>query len=274
MTVYYTSQGLADIEPGLTDFREGLTFLGVTGAMETEAEEGEDDFTPDQPCEPGYICVTVSADELTGGELNYMLYETTEADWPGQYLGLPTPSWVVTETVPVPDTFPIHIRIPLEGNLFAVGGQEIEGARLGLAVVTGVASIFIVEPDDARGFSDSTLVCQAGVAMNYGEIDLAVPQGDVADLDDGRRFRRSSLQCQGHVDHQVPPQGNAGVLPEGLLHRGRYHDQHPGVGRADCGFQGLLPVRRRSHVPLPVLGPVVIRAALDVKRSLPGRSRR
>jgi hypothetical protein len=311
MVVYYTSQGFADIEPGRTAFREGLDFLGMTGAMEAIKDEGEEDFTPYQPCEPGYICVTVSADQLTGAELKYMLYETTEADWPqafeqlpvpdwvvadpgpvpdrfparvripleqnlipvgGQtlegarlglaiasadgtvieptdargfsdmtavyegraglnfgavdvaipgagglclpgeicvtitaqettgpdlklmlyetteadwpqeYLNLPTPSWVVTETVPVPDIFPIHIRIPLEGNLFAVGGQEIDGARLGLAVVTGVASIFIVEPDDARGFSAGTLVYETGAAMDYGAIELAVPEGDVCEL--------------------------------------------------------------------------------------------
>jgi len=312
MTVYYTSAGIADFEPGRTEFRRGLDFLGKAGVAEALSGAGAlDHFTPFEPCPAGQLCVTLSADQLTGGELKYMLYETTEADWPqaydalpapdwividpgplpgsfparvripleqnllpvaGQaldgtrfglavastdgpgvdptdargfstltavhhggegldfgflglvdptatdvclpgeicvtltaqettgpdlklmlyettdadwpydYLDLPTPSWVVTQTVPVPASFPFHVRIPVAGNLFAVGGQNIDGARLGLAVVTGVASIFIVEPDDARGFSQGTLVYQAGAAMHYGAIDLAVPQGDTCTL--------------------------------------------------------------------------------------------
>jgi hypothetical protein len=89
-----------------------------------------------------------------------MFYVVADGTWPGEFLSLPTPSGVVTETVPVPTQWPIHIRIPLEGNLFIFSGETLEGARLGLTVVTGVAANFVVEPTDARGFSSTTLVYQ------------------------------------------------------------------------------------------------------------------
>ena len=53
---------------------------------------------------------------------------------------------------------------------------------MGLAVVTGVASTFFVEPTDARGFSAITLVYQPDAVMDYGTIELKVPQGDVCEL--------------------------------------------------------------------------------------------
>jgi hypothetical protein len=124
----------------------------------------------------------VSADEVTGSDLKLMLYKTTEADWPHEYLTLPTPSAVVTETVPVPDSFPIHIRIPLEGHLYTFSGEEIVGARLGLAVVTGVASNFVVEPTDARGFSSETLIYDPALPLNYWEVNLEIPQGNPSDI--------------------------------------------------------------------------------------------
>ena len=111
-----------------------------------------------------------------------MLYIATEENWPQQFLTLPTPSWVVTETTPVPDSFPIHIRIPLLENLFAFTSDPLEGSRVGLAVVTGVASNFVVEPTDARGFSAMTLVYQDGAVMDFGDVELAVPAGDTCDL--------------------------------------------------------------------------------------------
>lgn len=312
MAVCYSAEGVADLEPGLSEFRDGLDFVGKLGVLEALEEDGTDDGgTPYVACHPGELCVTVTADQLTSSELKYMLYETTDADWPQayeelpvpgwvvidpgpmparfpaririplegnllplageslegstlglviasadgpivdptdargfstmtavyesgagmdfdkvnvavptegglclpgeicvtvtalettgpdlklmlyetnenqwpqQFITLPTPSWVVTETEPVPDTFPIHIRIPLEGNLFAISSEPLEGARLGLAVVTGVASTFVVEPTDARGFSAGTLVYETGAAMNYGAVELAVPQGEPCDL--------------------------------------------------------------------------------------------
>jgi hypothetical protein len=133
-------------------------------------------------CLPGEICVTVTAQAVTGPDLKLLLYEADEDGWPQQFLSLPTPSWVVTESPPVPDTWPIHIRIPMAENLFAISSAPLEGARLGLAVVTGVASTFIVDPTDARGFSASTLVYETGAIMDYGDVELRVPLGDPCDL--------------------------------------------------------------------------------------------
>lgn len=138
--------------------------------------------SPSRVCEPGDICVTVSAAQTTGPDLKLMLYETTESDWPLQFRNLPTPSWVVTETVPVPNSFPVHIQIPMAENLFAISSEPLEGARLGLAIVTGVASTFIVDPGDARGFSDTTLIYEPGAIMDYGSLELSIPQGDACDL--------------------------------------------------------------------------------------------
>ena len=137
---------------------------------------------PQYPCLPGEICVTVTAQEVTGPDLKLMLYIANEDNWPQDYLTLPTPSWVVTKTEPVPDSWPIHIQIPLVENLFAFSSEPLEGARLGLAVVTGVAANFVVEPTDARGFSAGTLVYQSGAVMNYGNVELRAPLGDACEL--------------------------------------------------------------------------------------------
>jgi hypothetical protein len=185
-TVYYSSQGYADIDDGRTEFQKGLSFIGTTGVLEAIEENDllicPEEEEPEQRCEPGEICVTVTAQETTGPDLKLMLYLATEEKWPQQFQMLPTPTWVVTETVPVPDTFPIHISIPLLDNLYAFTNDQLEGARLGLAVVTGVASNFIVEPTDARGFSAATLIYQPGEYLDFGYIDLAVPEGDLCTL--------------------------------------------------------------------------------------------
>ncbi len=136
-----------------------------------------------QTCQPGELCVTVMADETTGSELRLMLYEVDdEAEWPRRYRSLPTPSWVVKESPPVPESFPVHVSIPLADNLFAISSNPLEGARLGLAIATGVASIMVVEPTDARGFSETTLVYEPGAAMDFGTITLEIPAGDVCEL--------------------------------------------------------------------------------------------
>ncbi len=187
MTVYYSAQGYADMEPGRSEFIAGLSFIAKIGVLEA-LEQGEDSGIISDPpvnenaCRPGEICVTVNADETTGSDLRLMLYETTEDGWPHRFRSLPTPSWVVSEYPPVPDSFPIRIRIPLADNLFAISSEPLDGARLGLAVATGVASIMVVEPTDARGFSASTLVYSEGAAMDYGFVNLTVPAGDVCDL--------------------------------------------------------------------------------------------
>ncbi|MEX0326127.1 MAG: ferrochelatase [Puniceicoccaceae bacterium] len=133
-------------------------------------------------CESGTICVTVHAEEVTGPDLKLMLYKTTEEDWPQGYLTLPTPTAVVTQTVPVPAEFPIDIHIPIEGNLFTFSGEELIGERLGLVVVTGVAANFVVEPTDARGFSAGTLIFDPAQAADFGALDLFIPQGNPSDI--------------------------------------------------------------------------------------------
>ena len=134
------------------------------------------------PCHAGEVCVSVTADQVTGPDLKLMFYTTTDAGWPGDFLTLPTPTAVVTQTVPVPDEFPIHIRIPLAGNLFTFSGADVIGERMGLVVVTGVAANFVVEATDARGFSDGALVFDPAQPMEYGDVDLYVPEGNPSDL--------------------------------------------------------------------------------------------
>lgn len=134
------------------------------------------------PCNAGEVCVSVTADQVTGPDLKLMFYTTTDAGWPGDFLTLPTPTAVVTQTVPVPDEFPVHIRIPLEGNLFTFSNAELVGERLGLVVVTGVAANFVVEATDARGFSEGTLVYDPAQPMEYGDVALYVPEGNPSDL--------------------------------------------------------------------------------------------
>jgi hypothetical protein len=178
--VIATADGMA-VEP--TDARG---FSAMT--LVHHAEEGMDfgmvhvAVPTEDSCLPGEICVTVTGGETTGPDLKLMLYIATEDSWPQEFLTLPTPSWVVTETTPVPDSWPIHISIPLVENLYSFTSDPLEGSRLGLAVVTGVASNFVVEPTDARGFSAMTLVYQDGAIMDFGDVELTVPAGDVCDL--------------------------------------------------------------------------------------------
>jgi hypothetical protein len=177
MKVYYTSAGLADFGPGLTAFRDGLDFMATTGVMEALEEEGrDDDYVPYTPCEPGMLCVTVSADQVSGSGLQYMLYETTEADWPEAYEGLPAPGWVVIDPPPMPDRFPARLRIPLEGNLMPITGGTLEGARLGLAIASTDGPM--VGPTDARGFSSATVVHHSGEGMDFGSVHVAIPSED------------------------------------------------------------------------------------------------
>ncbi len=136
----------------------------------------------DETCLPGEICVTVTAKETTGKELRLILYEVVDEDWPHKYRSIPTPSWVITEYPPVPDSFPVRIRIPMTENLFAISSDTLDGARFGLAIATGVASFMVVEPTDARGFSEFTLVYEEGKAMDYGSIELELPSGEPCEL--------------------------------------------------------------------------------------------
>ena len=136
----------------------------------------------DEFCLPGKICVTVTAKETTGKELRLILYEVIDEDWPHKYHSIPTPSWVITEYPSVPDSFPIRIRIPMAENLFAISSDTLDGARFGMAIATGVASFMVVEPTDARGFSEYTLVYEEGKAMDYGSIELELPSGEPCEL--------------------------------------------------------------------------------------------
>ena len=70
-----------------------------------------------------------------------------------------------------------RIRIPLADNLFAFSDDSLDGARLGLAIVTGVSSNFVVDPTDPRGFSDTTLVYDAAQPLHFGGIELSLPAG-------------------------------------------------------------------------------------------------
>jgi protoheme ferro-lyase len=135
----------------------------------------------DPTCLVGELCVTVTDGEVVGEELSLMLYIATEENWPQQFRSLPTPSWVVIEK-PIPTVYPWHIRITLADNLFAFSDDLLDGARLGLAIVTGVSSNFVVDPTDARGFSDTTHVFDATQPLHFGGIVLSLPAGDTCDL--------------------------------------------------------------------------------------------
>ena len=135
----------------------------------------------DPTCVVGELCVTVTAGDVVGEELSLMLYIASEENWPQQFLSLPTPSWVVQEK-PIPESYPMHLRIPLDGNLFAFSDDSLDGARLGLAIVTGVSSNFVVDPTDARGFSATTLVYDAEQPLHFGGIELRLPAGETCEL--------------------------------------------------------------------------------------------
>ncbi|NDV61633.1 hypothetical protein G0Q06_04140 [Puniceicoccales bacterium CK1056] len=172
------------ITPTDEDLRGFSTLTGTYNA-ETGIDFGRVELSlpsSGTPCQPGDVCVTVYADEVTGPDFKLMLYKTTEGEWPQDFITLPTPTAVVTQTVPVPDTSPVEIHIPLEGNLFTFSGEELIGERLGLVVVTGVAANFVVEATDARGFSAGTMIYVPGEAMDFGEIELTIPLGNPSDL--------------------------------------------------------------------------------------------
>ncbi|NNE72789.1 MAG: VCBS repeat-containing protein [Acidimicrobiales bacterium] len=133
-------------------------------------------------CGANELCVTITGSETTGTDLRLMLFETDPDDWPLRYRTIPTPSWVLSEYPAIPDAFPLEIRIPFTDNLFAITSSPIEGAELGLAVVTGAASLMTVDSTDARGFSTGTLVFEPDAAMDFGVIELALPAGDTCEL--------------------------------------------------------------------------------------------
>ena len=166
------------------DDQEGASPVGEAATSDADAgvrDAGVDESVPGA-CSPDELCVTVMATETTGEDLRLMLYAAGVDDWPHRFRSLPTPSWVVSEYPPVPDSFPLHIRIPLVDNLFAISSDPLDGSRLGLAIATGAASIMTVESTDARGFSETTLVYQPGTAMDFGTIDLELPAGDTCEL--------------------------------------------------------------------------------------------
>jgi hypothetical protein len=169
------SGGADSIGAGPAD--DGVADITSTTQSSIEGELGSED-----PCLPGELCVTVMATETTGQDLRLMLYEAVDDEWPQRYRSLPTPSWVVSEYPAVPDSFPLRVHLPMAENLFAISSEPLEGARMGLAIATGVASIMTVAPTDARGFSESTFVYEAGMPMDFGTISLALPAGDTCDL--------------------------------------------------------------------------------------------
>ena len=134
----------------------------------------------DDACLPGELCVTVTGLEDAAHDLRLMLYEADESDWPQRYRSLPTPGWVVSEYPQLPDTLELRVQMPFEDNLFAISSNPLEGTNLGLAIATGVDSIMTVDPDDARGFSPTTLVYEPGAALDFGTIELEMPAGTPA----------------------------------------------------------------------------------------------
>ena len=152
----------------------------------TESPDGSPDIEvaarAEQICLPHELCVEISGSETTGQDLRLLLYEATAERWPHDYRSVPTPSWVVSEYPPVPDSFPTRISIAFEENLFAIASTPLEGAELGLAVVTGAASIMTVDATDARGFSESTLVYEPDTPMDFGTVRLELPAGDTCEL--------------------------------------------------------------------------------------------
>ena len=158
-------------------------FLASSFACSSDNSVSDSDIRePDEVCLPGEICVTVTAQQTTGQELRLILFETTEDDWPQKFKTIPTPTAVMQESPAVPDSWPIRIRMPMANNIFAFSGELPEGTRLGLAIATGVASVFTVSPDDARGFSESSLLFDPAAAMEFGTVELTLPAGDVCEL--------------------------------------------------------------------------------------------
>ncbi len=231
---------------GPTDPR-GFSTLTAVETAETGLDFGRvelavPDVTVD--CQAGEICVTVHADAVTGPEFSLMLYITTEEDWPQAYLSLPTPSAVIQQTFPVPDTFPVDIHIPLEGNLYTFSGQDVIGQRLGLAVVTGVSSNFVIEPTDARAFSENTLIYLPGEMMDYGSVDLYIPEGNPSDLNPYHPHRLTgSLLWEEHM-----------LGPDGFVPGAIYLDVHDldGDGVKDIIMVGE-PHFEEPELPLTVL---------------------
>jgi protoheme ferro-lyase len=167
------------------DDPRGFSSVSAVHSSENGLDLGRVDIRlPSQKpvCQANEVCISVTADEVTGPDLKLMLYTTSAASWPGDFLTLPTPTAVVTQTVPVPDEYPVHIRIPLEDNLFTFSEAQLSGERLGLVVVTGVAANFVVESTDARGFSDETLVYDPAQPLEFGEMSLFIPAGNPSDV--------------------------------------------------------------------------------------------
>ena len=157
---------------------------GGDGGSDSGGDSGSDGgggIAFDPTCLVGEICVTVAEGEVTGEELTLMLYIATEENWSQDFMLLPTPSWVVEEH-PVPDSYPWHIRIQLADNLFAFSSYSLDGARLGLAIVTGVSSNFVVDPTDARGFSEATFVYDPAEPLHFGGVVLSLPAGETCEL--------------------------------------------------------------------------------------------
>jgi hypothetical protein len=93
-------------------------------------------------------------------------------------------------------------------NLFAISSNELEGARLGLAIATGVDSIMVVEPTDARGFSETAMVYEEGMAMDFGTVKLELPKGETCELNE---FHPSCLT--GPLFWQEHRLGEEGLVP-------------------------------------------------------------
>ena len=95
MNVYYSAEGFADTPTGRDEFRDGLAFLGKVGVLEALKEKTEEEVTPYVACPPGELCVTITADQITGSGLHFMLYDTMGSVWPQDFEDLPMPDWIL-----------------------------------------------------------------------------------------------------------------------------------------------------------------------------------
>ena len=179
VNVYYSAEGLADTETGRDGFRNGLAFIGKTGVIEALEEEPDDIVVaPYAPCHPGELCVTLTADQVSGSNLRFMLYLADETNWPPDFQNLPTPDFVVITPPTMPEHFPARVRIPLAGNLLPLSSATLEGAQIGLVIASGDSTE--VSQIDDLWLSPTTVVYQTDEGMGFGTTDVYDPQQEPA----------------------------------------------------------------------------------------------